>query len=169
MRILPKEYVIVQTAGAHKMYRTYDHMGKVFAPEGRFDFPYPLVQIGSATDPLCPGVVFDFREKLSYRESAAVVAAAKAAVVIDSFPSHLCGACGTPAVVLYGPAPARVTKPRSDNARMIHIEPDRLHVCPVTSTCWGAPFTRPCKVPCINTIDPKEVRNALNTILGDVK
>lgn len=55
---------------------------------------------------------------------------AKAAVVIDSYPAHLAGAVGTPAVVLFGPAPARVTGPRSDDAKIICLEPNHLDVCP---------------------------------------
>jgi len=159
---LPEKYIIVQTAGGSKEYRTYEHMDLVLAGT-----PLPVVQIGSHEDPLCRYASLDLRGKLSFQESAWVVGHATAGVVIDSFPAHLCGALGTPAVVLYGPAPARVTHPRDDNGVIVNLEPNRLDACPILTTCWGAPSRRPCKTPCINTIKPEAVRAALLTTLAD--
>ena len=158
---LPKEYIIVQTAGGSKEYRTYDHMDAATV-----DLPLPIVQIGSVEDPRCQNTSLDLRGKLSFKESAWIVKNAKAALVIDSYPAHLCGALEVPAVVLYGPAPARVTHPRDDAGVIVNIEPNRLDACPVMTTCWGAPAKRPCKTPCINTIDPDIVRAAMFNILS---
>jgi glycosyltransferase involved in cell wall biosynthesis len=158
---LPEKYVVIQTAGGDKAYRTYDGMENVIR-----DLPIPIVQIGSIEDPYCPGVSIDLRNVLSFKESAYVLENALGAVVIDSFPAHLCGSLGTPAIVLFGPAPARVTAPRDDYGVIYCIEPNRLDTCPIMATCWGAPQKRPCDVPCINTIDPKDVRHVLDNILS---
>ena len=93
---------------------------------------------------------------------------AKAAVVVDSFMSHLAGAVGTNVVVLYGPAPARVVQPRMQHgAKLINLEPDMLKVCPVLSHCWSNPPRGKvkCQSPCINTISPIDVQKALGKLL----
>jgi ADP-heptose:LPS heptosyltransferase len=88
-------------------------------------------------------------------------------VVIDSFPSHLAGALGTPVVVLYGPAPARVTQPRGDKERIINLEPNMLDVCNILSHCWSTPPSgkKKCTSPCINTISPLKIINAVKKLL----
>jgi ADP-heptose:LPS heptosyltransferase len=91
---------------------------------------------------------------------------AKAAVVIDSFPSHLAGALGTPVVVLYGPAPARVVGPKGDPNKIINLEPNKLDVCKSLTNCWGTDKT--CTSSCINTISPLLVKKALKSLLGEV-
>lgn len=159
--VFPQEYIIVQTAGGSKEYRTY-----AFMDEATWDINWPIIQIGSLDDPLCQNTDLDLRGKLSFSESAWVVARATAAVVIDSYPAHLCGALGVPAIVLYGPAPARVTHPRDDAGVIVNIEPNRLDACPVMTTCWGAYGKRPCATPCINTIDPQIVRAKLLEVLA---
>jgi glycosyltransferase involved in cell wall biosynthesis len=158
---LPNEYIVVNTAGADKKYRSYEHMDIALA-----GFHLPIIQIGATSDPACECATLDLRGKLTFRESAYVMARASAAVVIDSFPMHLAGAVGTRTVALFGPAPARVTQPKNQHTvYMCFLEPDKLEVCPITSNCWGRPGYMQCESPCINTINPMEVRESLEYAL----
>jgi ADP-heptose:LPS heptosyltransferase len=129
------------------------------------DLGIPIVQIGGAEDLVCQGADVDLRGKLTWRESAWVMKNARAAVVIDSFPSHLAGALAVPVVVLYGPAPARVTGPRGDPEKIINLEPNKLDVCPNLTNCWGIQDQQKCRTPCINTITPMRIRRALKELL----
>ena len=133
--------------------------------------PYPIVQIGGPMDLVCRNAAVDLRKLLTYQESAWVMAHAKACICIDSFVSHLAGAVGTPAVVLFGPAPARVTGPRDDKGNIICLQPDMLKVCPILSHCWGQPppGKNKCMSPCINSIHPDKVRKALLELLEKKK
>jgi len=157
---LPSEYIVVNVAGQSE-YRYYKHMALALR-----NYALPYVQLGSLDDPACAGAI-DMRGKLSWRQSAWVMKHAKAAVVIDSFCSHLAGAVGTPAVVLFGPAPARVTGPRNDKNNMIFLQPNMLDVCPITSNCWGnlPKGKNKCMSPCINTINPIKVREAIESLM----
>ena len=67
-----------------------------------------------------------------------------------------------PAVTLFGPAPARVTSPRSDRAETVFLEPNHLDVCPQMGFCYG----NECGSPCINTISPIKVKKALLDLLS---
>ncbi len=161
---LPEEYIIVHTTGGMAEYRTYAHMDRVVKNIG-----VPIVQIGGMSDAVCHEAEFDLRGKLLWRETAWVMAKAKAAVVIDSFPSHLAGALGTPVVVLYGPSPERVVGPRiQKNGQYIGIEPDMLKVCKAMTRCWGRSErmgANKCLAPCINTISPIKIKEALKNLL----
>jgi ADP-heptose:LPS heptosyltransferase len=157
---LPNEYIVVQTSGGSKEYRTYDHMDIVIKK-----LHYPTVLIGDESDRYAKAD-FDLRGKLTWREVAWVMNNAKLAIVIDSFPSHLAGSLGTPAVVLFGPAPARVTGPKGDMNKMIFLEPDKLKVCPIVANCWGNPDKVACQVPCINSISPFLIVKSAEKLLG---
>ena len=154
----PIDYLVVHTTGGSKMYRSYPHMDVALKNIG-----LPIVQLGGASDIRCKSDI-DLCGKLTFRESAWVMKRAKAAVVIDSFLSHLAGAVGTNAVVLYGPAPARVVGPRAQHgAQIINLQPDMLAVCKIMSHCWG---TNPqCQSPCIHTISPTRIKKALKELL----
>jgi glycosyltransferase involved in cell wall biosynthesis len=157
---LPPEYIVVHTTGGDPYYRTYKAMDVVIDKIG-----FPVIQIGGASDFACRKADFDLRGKLTWRQTAWVMKGAKAAVVIDSYPAHLAGALGTPVVVLFGPAPARVTAPRGEESKIICLEPNKLDVCPNLTNCWGRPGEERCKAPCILTISPLKVRKALKTLL----
>jgi ADP-heptose:LPS heptosyltransferase/glycosyltransferase involved in cell wall biosynthesis len=160
---LPEKYIVIHTTGGSIEYRCYAHMDAVAAK-----LPYPIVQIGGAFDRKVKNAL-DLRDKLTFRETAYVMKHAQAAIVIDSFPSHLAGALGTPVVVLFGPAPARVTQPKGDKNKMIFLEPNMLEVCGITSYCWSTPpeGKNKCKTPCINTISPTTVLKAVEKLLKD--
>jgi len=147
------DYIVVQSSGGTSEIRTYKHMDLVLR-----GLDFPVVHIGGTSDMACHEATLDLRGKLLWRETAWVMARARAAVVMDSFPAHLAGALGTPVVVLYGPAPARVTGPRSDNGKVINLEPNWLDVCPVVAACYGKGS---CSSPCINSINPMTVRESL--------
>jgi ADP-heptose:LPS heptosyltransferase len=155
------DYIVVHTSGASD-FRRYPHMDIVLS-----GLKMNSIQIGGRYDHPCSKVNFDLRGKLSFRETAYVMKRAKVAVVIDSFPAHLAGALGTPVVVLFGPAPARVTRPRAKEGKLICLEPDMLAVCKILSHCWGAPppGKEICNAPCINTISPFYVINAVKKLL----
>jgi len=154
----PMEYIVVHTTGGSKMYRSYPHMDIALK-----NIDLPVIQVGGPSDIRCKSDI-DLCGKLTWRESAWVMKHAKAAVVIDSFLSHLAGAIGTNAVVLYGPAPARVVGPRAQHgAKIVNLQPDMLAVCKTMSHCWG---TNPqCQSPCIHSISPSKVRRALEDLL----
>jgi len=155
-------YIVVHTTGGSKEYRSYSHMDMVLQ-----DIDMPVVQLGGPGDLRCKSDL-DLCGKLTWRESAWVVQNAKAAVVVDSFMSHLAGAVGTDVVVLYGPAPARVVQPRmKGGAKLVNLEPDMLQVCAPLSHCWSTPQRNKvkCTSPCINTISPFDVSKALEGLL----
>jgi len=155
--LLPeKPYIVVHTTGGDAFFRCYDHMNHVIK-----GLDIKVVQIGSKTDMFCEGAI-DFRG-LNFNQTAYVMHNAEAAVVIDSFPSHLAGALGVPVVVLYGPAPSRVVGPVGDPEKIINLEPDKLKVCKKLTNCWGN--ARDCQTPCINTVNPMTVRKALLSLL----
>ena len=161
-----KEYVVVHTTGGSKEYRSYAHMDQVIKTLKRLDMR--VIQLGGASDVRCSGGVIDLCGKLTWRDSAWVMKNAKAAIVVDSFMSHLAGAVGTDVVVLYGPAPSRVVQPRMQHgAKLINLEPDMLKVCGILSHCWSNPPRGKvkCQSPCINTISPMKVAEALEELL----
>lgn len=153
-------YIVVNSGGASE-YRKYKHISIAVR-----NFDLKVVQLGDKTDPACIDAL-DLRDKLTWRESAWVMANARAAICVDSFCAHLAGAVDTPAVVLFGPAPARVTRPRyKDESKLICMEPNMLDVCPTTSHCYSNLNGRKkCTSPCINTISPLEVRKALLSLM----
>jgi len=160
---LPIDYIVVHTTGGDATYRTYPHMDVVLK-----GICFPAIQLGSPTDIVCRKAI-DFRGKLSFRESAWIVAHAKGAIVVDSFMSHLCGALGTPVVVLYGPAPARVVGPRiQNNGSYIALEPNMLDVCKSMTRCWGLRRRmgiNECISPCIQTLNPLSIRKAFLSMM----
>jgi ADP-heptose:LPS heptosyltransferase len=156
-------YIVVNTGGQSE-YRRYTHMDMVIK-----GLDLKVYQLGCNDDPKCEGAI-DLRDKLSWRESAWVMMNAKAAVCVDSFCAHLAGAVHTPSVVLFGPAPARVTKPcYLNNDALICMESNKLDVCPIMSNCFGQAGKKVCTSPCINTISPFKVRESLNLLMEKFK
>ena len=151
------DYIVIQSSGGAEELRTYKHMDLVLK---KLDLP--VIHIGSTADMACHEAAFDFRGKLSWRETAWVMARAKAAIVMDSAPAHLAGALGTYVIVLYGPAPARVTGPKANSSKVINLEPNWLDVCPIVAACYGKGG---CSSPCINSINPLVVRKALLSLI----
>jgi len=151
------EFIVVHTTGGSAKYRSYPHMDVALKGIG-----LPVIQIGGSSDIRCKSDL-DLCGKLTWRESAWVMANAEAAVVIDSFLSHLAGAVGTDAVVLYGPAPPRVVQPKAQGCKIINLKPDMLKVCSKMTHCWGE--NPQCNSPCIHTISPMKIKKALKELL----
>lgn len=158
-----EDYIVIHTTGGQSEYRTYEHMDIVLKT-----INIPIIQVGGPEDKACQKATIDLRGKLTWRETAWIMKRAKAAIVIDSFPSHLAGALGTPVIVLFGPAPARVTGPIGEG-KIVNLEPNKLDVCPISSNCWGnpPPGHKKCTTPCINSINPMLVRKELKKLLGE--
>jgi len=156
---LPKIYAVVHTTGGDPRYRTYDHMDMIVNKIGM-----PCVQVGGSLDKACRNVI-DLRGKLLFRETAFVMKHAAVAIVIDSFLSHLAGCLKTLVVTLFGPAPARVTRPRAEEGKSLNIEADLLAVCPDAGACWGGSIDNACQTPCINSIPPSMVVSAVKKLL----
>jgi len=152
------DYIVVHTTGGSKEYRSYPHMDQVIKSLGDKKF----IQLGGPSDLRCEGAV-DLRGKTTWQESAWIMQHAKAAVVVDSFLSHLAGAVGTDAVVVYGPAPPRVVQPKVQGCKIINLKPDMLKVCKSMTHCWGR--NEQCNSPCINTISPLIVKKALEKLI----
>ena len=161
--VLPKIYAVVHTTGGDPVYRTYPHMDLIVDRIGM-----PCVQLGGKLDKACRNVA-DLRGELSFRESAFIMKYATVAVVVDSFLSHLAGALGTPVVTLFGPAPARVTKPKAQEGKYINLEPNWLDCCADMGGCWGSSINNSCRTPCIETISPLTVVNAVKKLLAENK
>jgi len=157
MGTLVTEYIVVHTTGGSKKYRSYPHMDMVLK-----DIGLPVVQLGGPGDLRCKSDL-DLCGKLTWQESAWAMKHAKVAVVIDSFLSHLAGAVGTDAVVIYGPAPPRVVQPRAQGCKIVNLKPDMLKVCRSMTHCWDQNMS--CDSPCIHTINPMDVRKALEGLL----
>lgn len=160
-----EKYIVFHSTGGSIEYRTYTHMNHVV--KGVKALGYKTVQIGGKLDLACEDIDIDLRSKLTWRETAWVMKRAEAAVVIDSFPAHLAGALDVPAVVLFGPAPARVTQPRSDVAKIVCLQPNMLEACKILSHCWSTPpeGKELCNSPCINTINPLVILKHLKELL----
>ena len=154
------DYIVVHTTGGDPKYRTYAHMDTVVKMMN-----CPTVQIGGKMDRVVRNSTLDLRGKLTFRQTAWVTKHSKGAVVIDSFPAHLAGALHIPVVVLFGPAPARVTRPRGDDNLIWCLEPNKLDVCAPLTNCWGQSMKKKCESPCINTISPLKVVTALKELL----
>lgn len=156
---MPSNYIVVHTTGNHYT-RVYKNLNIIVDHINQLG--YKLVQVGDLTDWPVKGVL-DLRGELSYRQSAYVVQHAQAAIVVDSFMSHLAASMGTPQACLFGPAPARVTKPYvTDESKLICLEPDRMDVCLICGACYG---DYKCSSPCINTISPFVILDVLKTLL----
>jgi hypothetical protein len=66
-------------------------------------------------------------------------------------------------VALYGPAPPRVVQPKVQGGKMINLKPDMLKVCKNMTHCWST--SRQCTSPCIDTINPLDIRKSLDDLL----
>ena len=155
----PAPICLVHTTGGDPAFRTYKFMKDVVA--GVRNWNYVTVQMGGKSDfPAWADV--DLRGKLTFRESAWVVARARIAVTVDSFMSHLCGAFGVPQVCLFGSGNANVVKPVQVKGELVCMSPDYVYECPGLGPCSAS--KRDCYAPCTGRHDPKEVLKHLRLI-----
>lgn len=115
----------------------------------------PLIQLGSARDPLLPGAL-DLRGRTTLREAAGVLAAADAFVGLEGFLTHLARAVDCPAVVILGGrAPTEIFGYRA-NAN--------LSSCPACAPC-ARRIGCPHNMQCMATIAPETAAAAALAIL----
>lgn len=158
---LPERFIVVHTTGGHysRIYRNLYLITPALCAMG-----YEIVQLGGKSDWYVKDAI-DLRGTLSYRETAYVLQKATAAITVDSFMSHLAACLDIPQVCLFGPAPARVTKPYvEDPNKLICIEPNRFDVCKICGACYGEVK---CDSPCIGTISPFVVLDLLKQLLPE--
>jgi hypothetical protein len=149
---------VVHSTGGQAEYRTYVHFDKVLKNMGLF-----VIQIGGENDYRVRCADLNLCGQLSWRETAWVIAHANVFVGPDSGPMHLAAALGTNTVGLFGPAPARVTGAKAQHgAKVINLEPNKLEVCRSLTNCWGRIG---CAAPCINTISPAKVKEAIKQLI----
>jgi len=92
---------------ASAFYRSYPFMGKVMAELAKKTQVFLFGRPGQVklVKPI-PNVVNLMEEKLSFRQSAAIVLTCDACVSPDSAMVHLCSALDKPCVAIYGPFPS---------------------------------------------------------------
>lgn len=152
---LPEDYIVVHTTGGHP-YRIYRYYDEVFE-----DIKMPIVQIGSKGD-LAVKDAIDLKGKLSFRETAWVIAHARLFTGVDSFPHHCASALGTPQVAIFSCASPRATA--SPKTKGVVITPDWIRNCPFISPCHG---NARCQRPCIDTIKYEDVKKAIVELLQE--
>lgn len=115
---LPRRYSVVcpvgkrTVAGNRKDWGVDRFQQVVLAAEGK-----RFVQVGSAADPLLEGVID--RRGLPVRESAAVLAGAETALLLEGGLMHLAAAVNTRAVVIYGGAVAPEVSAYPDHLNIV--------------------------------------------------
>lgn len=169
--VLAGPYLLVHTSS--HLYRNYYRFHEVL--DGAL---VPVIQIGGTTDvPLGesrqegPHVVtdirnnhftyYDLRGRLSYRQTAWLMARAKGFLGIDSFPMHLAGAYNIPMVVTFGSARAAITGAITSGPSR-YLEPDFARICPILGPCSG---NFQCQDPCGPKHHPKDVRKAVMEVM----
>ena len=78
-----------------------------------------VVVLGSEKAPDLPPGVIDLTRRTSMLETAAVLAEADVFVGLDSGPSHLASAVGTPSVILFGPTDPVTCRPLGPNVTVL--------------------------------------------------
>ena len=158
---LPDQYIVVHTT-SHP-YRTY--LNFHIALEGA---KLPIVQIGSKFDQILGNGNFqliDLRGKLTYKESAYVIAHSKGFIGIDSFPMHVAGVYDIPSVITFGCGRAAITGALT-SAPHVWLEPDYTHDCPALGACSGN-FNN-CPNPCGRRHNPTMVKKAIKQVFPDL-
>jgi ADP-heptose:LPS heptosyltransferase len=103
-----------------------------------------------------PAHVRSFVDRLTLRETAALMAAAGAVVANDSGLGHVAGALGVPTFLLFGPTPDRALGALPPNVEVLR-EP--LGCAP----CWFKQRFRACdgRVDCLGRLAPERVAAAI--------
>jgi len=164
--VKPKEFFffdkptcVFYSAGADRPFREYQYFGDVALA---IKEKYYTIQLGGSDDYPVRGVDLDLRGKLSYREEAYIVSKASLGVTVDTFGSHLCGCFGIDQVTLPGSSNGYVVRPKQQGGKLIVLSPDYIRVCLGLGPCSAS--IRDCPAPCIGSISPKEVINAISEL-----
>jgi len=134
-------YITLNNMGGHP-YRFYPWMSEIVKNIRGINF----VQIGGKNDVPIDGAL-NLAGKLSYRESATIVAGSMFHIGVDSFCSHLAAAVDKLQICIYGSGARRVVKPKGIT---IDIQPNYILTCPILGPCWGNKAD--CAAPCIKSL-----------------
>jgi ADP-heptose:LPS heptosyltransferase len=153
-----REICVIYSAGADRPFREYQYFRDVvpFIKDR-----YLTIQLGGHDDYLAEAEV-DLRGKLTYREEAFVVSKASLGLTVDTFGAHLCGAMGIPQVTLPGSSNGNVVRPKQIKGEQIVLSPDYIKVCLGLGPCSAQ--IRNCPLPCIGSIEPSLILDAINQI-----
>jgi heptosyltransferase-1 len=102
-----------------------------------------------------------FIDRLSLRETAALLASCGAVVANDSGLAHVAAAVGAPVVMIFGPTPDRTLGPLAPNVTVVRAG----HAC---EPCWFGPRLRACagRLDCLREISVARVERAARRLLG---
>lgn len=160
---LPAQYIAVGmecawrwTQGRKRMWPHWERFARVWGDKSEI----ALVFLGTRSESWARECGIDrLGTTPDLRTAAAIIAAADAFVGIDCGLSHVAGAVGTPALVLYGPTTSYHTGPYYGGLTAI----DGRHPC---RACFGETEWATCKGPrCMSSIRPEKVADALDRIL----
>ena len=84
----------------------------------------------------------------------------RALVCTDSGPGHLAATVGTPVVTLFGPTPAEVTRPYTDQSRVVVAEGFDCRPCVARGRCLQG------ERGCMSSLTADSVWEALGELLG---
>jgi len=124
-----------------------------------------IVQVGGKDEPLIDHKdVVDLRGKTTPQQLAHVIANAALHVGLDSFPSHIARAVGTPSVVLYGGTYAK----QAGIENGVALEPENRGQC-ITSCHLEKCILKEKKIgdKCINSILPETILETIADRLGE--
>ncbi len=137
-------------------YRTKEWGADRFAALARLlSRDYSLVQLGSPSDPLLPGVALDLRGRTTLRGAAAAQANSLLFVGLEGFLTHLARAVDCPAVVVHGGRAAPKAFGYAANLD--------LHAAPPCSPC-GLRDGCPHELACMTQITPERVAAAVHEL-----
>lgn len=117
---------------------------------------HSLIQIGSPSDPLLPGVR-DLRGKTTPRQLAAILSVARLFVGLVGFPMHLARAVDCPAVIVYG---GREAPWQSGYTANLNVQR-----APACAPCWLVDRCDHDRI-CMRDIAATEVLDAVATMLA---
>ncbi|KKM26774.1 hypothetical protein LCGC14_1581390 [marine sediment metagenome] len=156
-----KPIMIVHTTGGDAHFRTYKYMKDVC--EHMEHNGWLTVQLGGSQD-FPANAEIDLRGKLTFRESAWVMAKARIAVTVDSFLSHLAGALAIDQVILFGSGNHAVCRPKQmKDSRLVCLVPDYVYNCKGLGPCSAS--VRDCPIPCTGVHDPKTIIESIENLL----
>lgn len=151
---IPDEYVLIQTKtrDATKDYTRWDELAKLLNER----IGIPIIQIGGKDDPVVKGTALNLCNKISFRESAALIKGAKNTITLDSAVAHLAGAVGAKRIILYGATNFELCGSGNKDNTVI-LEPEKR-----LPECGGACFKAQCPIgSCINNIEPERIVNSI--------
>jgi len=154
-----KNYIVIHNNGGtpHRFYPFMDKSLESLCRQGLI-----FVQVGGGKDPKVNCAV-DLRGKLSFRETAWVMANAKMFIGVDSFPAHLAACLHKVGIIIYSSQSRRIIKPEYIT---VDIRPNYSLVCPIIGPCSGN--YNDCNYNCIKSINPEIITSSVRAIYDTI-